>query len=251
MNLVACSRGKIIMRIITGRYKGHTVRMPKGIRPTQNKVRKALFDIFGNLQGVSFLELFAGSGAVGLEALSKGAGDVVFVENNRDCLLAIRKNIEALKIDNCTVYPLEVDRAIILFARDGRRFDLIFLDPPYYKGAATLHLAGKVRQPDIKECRVSRLLGDVPLSAGTPDLKGKVGVLPSAATPGLRGRVGVPLSVGKKALQSLSHYDILAPNGFIVLQHCKKDILPEALGDLILFRQYRYGATILSVYAKG
>ena len=68
------------MRIITGKYKGRTLKMPRGIRPTQNKVRKALFDILRDIQGLSFLELFAGSGAVGIEALSQGAGDVVFIK---------------------------------------------------------------------------------------------------------------------------------------------------------------------------
>jgi 16S rRNA (guanine(966)-N(2))-methyltransferase RsmD len=63
------------MRITTGIYKGRVIKMPKGTRPTQDKVRKALFDIMGDIEGLSFLELFAGSGAVGIEAVSRGAAE--------------------------------------------------------------------------------------------------------------------------------------------------------------------------------
>jgi 16S rRNA (guanine966-N2)-methyltransferase len=84
------------MRIISGKYKGRRIQMPKGIRPTQDKVRKALFDILGDISGLSFLELFAGSGAVGFEAVSRGAKELILVEDNRACQLTIAKNIESL-----------------------------------------------------------------------------------------------------------------------------------------------------------
>ncbi len=120
------------MRIISGKYKGRIIRMPRGIRSTQNKARKALFDILGDIQGLSFLELFAGSGAVGLEALSGGVASLTLVENNRDCLVTLKKNIESLKPEFCNLLPLEAEKAISAFAKDKRRFDIIFLDPPYY-----------------------------------------------------------------------------------------------------------------------
>ncbi|MBU1125366.1 MAG: 16S rRNA (guanine(966)-N(2))-methyltransferase RsmD [Candidatus Omnitrophica bacterium] len=122
------------MRIITGQYKGKKIIMPKGIRPTQDKVRKALFDILGDLEGVSFLELFAGSGAVGFEAISRGAAEVTLVEYNRDCLLALKKNISSLKLESCTLYPLEAEKAIKRFHEENEIFDIVFLDPPYYLG---------------------------------------------------------------------------------------------------------------------
>jgi 16S rRNA (guanine(966)-N(2))-methyltransferase RsmD len=124
------------MRITTGKFKGRIVKMPKGIRSTQEKVRKALFDILGDIEGLSFLELFAGSGAVGFEAVSRGAADLTLVEYNRDCLLAIKKNIESLKPKSCNLYPLEAHRAIQAFYKNKRKFDIIFLDPPYYQGLA-------------------------------------------------------------------------------------------------------------------
>jgi 16S rRNA (guanine(966)-N(2))-methyltransferase RsmD len=195
------------MRIITGKYKGKTIKMPKGIRPTQNKVRKALFDILGDLEGLSFLELFAGSGAVGFEAVSLGVADLTLVEYNRDCLLAIKKNIESLKLKACSFYPKEAAEAIKTLFKEAKKFDIIFMDPPYYQN------------------KIPRLRSGL---AATSDYD----------------------SLAKKTLQTLTRYDILAPNGFIVVQHFKKDNLPDTLGDLILFKQSKYGDTLLSFYKK-
>jgi 16S rRNA (guanine966-N2)-methyltransferase len=80
------------MRIISGIYKGILIKTPAGIRPTEDRVRKALFDILGDMSGLSFLELYAGSGSVGLEALSQGAQSLTFVEKDnraepRTCLV--------------------------------------------------------------------------------------------------------------------------------------------------------------------
>ncbi|MDI6605669.1 MAG: 16S rRNA (guanine(966)-N(2))-methyltransferase RsmD [Candidatus Omnitrophota bacterium] len=124
------------MKISSGKYRSRLIRMPKNIRPTQAKVRKALFDILGDIKGLSFLELFAGSGAVGFEALSRGAADLTLAECNHDCLQAIRKNIESLQIKDCSLYPHQAQRAIEMLHKQGRKFDIIFLDPPYYMDAA-------------------------------------------------------------------------------------------------------------------
>lgn len=124
------------MRITSGKYKGRTIKMPKDIRPTQDKVRKALFDILGDIEGLSFLELFAGSGAVGFEAASRGVKELALVENNRACLAVIEQNIEALKIGCCALYPLDVGVVVQKLHRSGRKFDIIFLDPPYYREEA-------------------------------------------------------------------------------------------------------------------
>jgi 16S rRNA (guanine(966)-N(2))-methyltransferase RsmD len=120
------------MRITTGKLRGRKILMPKGIRPTQDKVRKALFDILGDIEGLSFLELFAGSGAIGIEALSRGASAVTLVEYNRACLLAIEKNIASLKLEGCVLYPQEAEKAIRRLHKEAGKFDIIFLDPPYY-----------------------------------------------------------------------------------------------------------------------
>jgi len=133
------------MQISSGYLKGRKLEAPKGIRPTQNKVRKAVFDILQQeLEGGSFLELFAGSGAVGLEAISNGAKEVVLVEKDRANAKTIESNIKKLdsgKTDfklneSISIYNMDAFTAIEAFAKEKRKFDIIFLDPPYYKDIA-------------------------------------------------------------------------------------------------------------------
>jgi len=178
------------MRILGGKYKGKAIVLPKQIRPTQGLVRKALFDILGDMDGLSFLELFAGSGAVGFEAVSRGAVDLTLVEYNRDCFMAIKKNIESLKLKACNLYPKQAELAIEAFYKNKKKFDIIFLDPPYHK------------------------------------------------------------EMSKKILQMLGAYDILSRNGFLVVQHFKKELLPKESGTLILIKESRYGDTMLSFFKE-
>lgn len=194
------------MRITTGKFKNRRLFMPKGIRPTQNKVRKAVFDILASVAGLSFLELFAGSGAVGLEALSRGAAFLVLIENNPECLGVIKKNIELLGARDCILYPKEAEAAIKAFHAQAKRFDIIFLDPPYRAEAFP--------RPGS---------GSTATSHREPPL-------------------------AKKALQTLAAYDILAPDGLVIIQHFSKDDLPEASGDLVLCKRANYGDTALSFY---
>lgn len=107
--------------------------MPSGIRPTQDKVRKALFDILGDVQGLSFLELFAGSGAVGIEALSQGAREVVFVEQNKKCVKALKESMSLIGLSGFRIVELEAQEAIRRLGKVGKKFQIIFLDPPYYE----------------------------------------------------------------------------------------------------------------------
>ena len=88
------------MRIIGGEYKSRLIAMPKGVdmRPTQDKVREAIFNILGDINGKVVLELFAGSGAFGIEAISRGARNVTFVDNNFRCAQTIRANLESLDV---------------------------------------------------------------------------------------------------------------------------------------------------------
>jgi 16S rRNA G966 N2-methylase RsmD len=238
-----------MIRITTGIYKGRKLQIPKGIRPTQNITRKAVFDIIGDIEGLVFLELFAGSGAVGIEAASRGAREVVFVENNPQTAKALGQNLSCLPQGKFYVLPLDAQLAVKRLGDEGRKFDVIFLDPPYLKEPATPGLKG---------------MAGVPLSASTPGLKapwhkglpsasivdGMAGVPLSAATPNLKGKVGVPPSAVKNTLQTLSACDILTPAGLIIAQHSKKEDLPEHLGVLSLLKQSRYGDSILSFYRK-
>lgn len=134
---------KVAMKIIGGKLRGRNFYMPNGIRPTQNIVRKALFDLLGErIKGAAFLDLFAGSGAVGLEAISRGAGKVTLVEKVPRFCAIIRENLELLQIpllgkDRRPVYQLaegDAFAAIKRFAGEGKAFDIIFADPAYGLG---------------------------------------------------------------------------------------------------------------------
>lgn len=124
------------MKIITGEYSGRNIYMPEGIRPTQNVVRKAIFDIIGHdLSGLRFLELYAGSGAVGIEALSCGAAEVVFVEHDPKNVAVIEENLGRIRpVDRGlkgTVLKQDAFFAVKEFARRHETFDVVFFDPPY------------------------------------------------------------------------------------------------------------------------
>lgn len=175
------------MRIISGNLKGRQLKFPKNIRPTANKVRKAIFDSLGDFtKGAVILELFAGSGAVGIEAFSYGASRVVFVDNDISCLRLIESNLKSLNIVNYQIHKKDSLECIDYLAGEKLKFDIIFLDPPYGKGLA------------------------------------------------------------RKSLLRISDYDILV--GILVIEHHKKEELPEDKGSLILFKQKRYGDTVVSFY---
>ena len=183
------------MKILLGNLKGRNFFMPFDIRPTPNVMRKAIFDILGqDVEELSVLELYAGSGAVGFEALSLGAKRVTFVESDP-------RNIQILE-DNCLMLGLdresgprrfEIVHADIFFAvkqwsRTDRKFDLVFADPPYNDDLA------------------------------------------------------------KKTLKHLSAHDILQPNCLLIIQHHKRENLPEVSGRFNLIKQRIYGSSNLSIY---
>ncbi len=118
------------MRIIAGQNKGATIFAPKGLdtRPTSDRVREAAFNLIGPVDGASGLDLYAGSGAMGLEALSRGAESAVFVESDREACSTIRRNLEKLRLTGAEVACHDVLRFL---AAERRRFDLILVDPPY------------------------------------------------------------------------------------------------------------------------
>lgn len=121
------------MRVIAGKYKGRRLESPKGniIRPTTDKVKEA---VFGSLQfdipGAAVLDAFAGSGALGIEALSRGAEYVDFVEKNAACIRTLQKNLGIIEDSNCNIIKGDVLKS---FSRLGK-YDIVFLDPPYDQG---------------------------------------------------------------------------------------------------------------------
>jgi 16S rRNA (guanine(966)-N(2))-methyltransferase RsmD len=172
------------------KFKGKILKTTDTLRPTPQIVRKAIFDILGDIRGLSFLELFAGSGSVGMEALLRGVEKVVFVERDRLNIKIIKKNLELLNSSNFKIIPQDAFEAIKDLNENKEKFDIIFLDPPYLKDMA------------------------------------------------------------KKSLKNLALYDILTKSGFIIIQHYKKEILPKKIGDLVLFKEKKYGEHLLSFYCK-
>lgn len=130
-----------MIRILAGEKKGRLLRVARtgAVRPTAANVRQALFDILGGqVAGSRWLDLYAGSGAVGFEALSRGATECVLVESSRRCLRAIRDNIVRLGYKECCrVIGARVEKTLKRLAAEDQMFDVIFLGPPYRGDEAT------------------------------------------------------------------------------------------------------------------
>lgn len=181
------------MRIIAGKFKSRKLRGTKPIRPTEDKVKKSLFDILRNVVcDCRFLDLYAGCGAVGIEALSRGAREAYFVEKDFKNCAIIEENLTNLDIEErfYRVLSLDAEGAIVKLHSRAECFDLIFLDPPYHHDLA------------------------------------------------------------KKALQMLGAYDIVTEHGFVIVQHHRKDELPDKFTKLTLWRTKSYSTTLLSFYHK-
>ncbi|MFH1778365.1 MAG: 16S rRNA (guanine(966)-N(2))-methyltransferase RsmD [Candidatus Omnitrophota bacterium] len=183
------------MRVIGGRFKNRLLKMPRGahVRTTANLVKKGIFDVLNKdeICGTRVLDLFAGSGAFGLEALSYQAGRVVFVERRLNCIKIIKDNIAKLGRDlpaGVQVIKRDVFSVIKYYCNRGEIFDLVFLDPPYDKNLA------------------------------------------------------------KKCLIYLDEYAILHHHGIIVAEHHKKEDLPQALNNIVLFKRKVYGDTAVDFY---
>jgi len=123
------------MRVITGLYKGRRLKTLEGsaVRPTSDRMRETLFNILApRIEGARFLDLCAGSGAIGIEALSRGAGQVTFVESSRKSSTVISENLRHCEIRNgYTFIARDALMALKYLAQEKQQFDLIYFDPPY------------------------------------------------------------------------------------------------------------------------
>ncbi|HEX4525766.1 MAG TPA: 16S rRNA (guanine(966)-N(2))-methyltransferase RsmD [Gaiellaceae bacterium] len=153
------------MRIIAGSHRGHRIAAPPGrdTRPTSDRVRENAFNLIGPVDGADVLDLFAGSGALGLEALSRGAATATFVESDRDACRTINANLDKLKLRG-TVLCQDALRAL---SRERRRYDLVLCDPPYDYDHAKLapHLGGLLTDDGL-------LVYETSGRADPPDLPG-------------------------------------------------------------------------------
>lgn len=127
------------MRVTGGNLRGRRIRVPPGagVRPTSDRVRESLFGRLGDLDGVRVLDLFAGSGALGIEALSRGASEAVFVERSDAVAAVLRANLEGLGLgERAQLLRADAAAGVRRLARQEDRFELALLDPPYRDAAA-------------------------------------------------------------------------------------------------------------------
>ena len=178
------------MRIITGKARGLKLTTPKNmdVRPTSDRVKESLFNIIGTkIVGTRVLDLFAGTGNLGLEAWSRGAEKVVFIDESQASLQLVRSNITKAKAEKETkVLKGNAVKVIADLVAKGERFDFIFCDPPYNKG------------------------------------------LPA------------------QIIEQVAKYDIVAPGGYLVVEHSQHEILPELPIKLEIIRSEKYGETLIS-----
>lgn len=160
------------------------------MRPTSDRVKEALFNILGDrVPGCLFLDLFAGTGNIGIEALSRGAAGAAFVENNIKNIRVIKENLSSTGLDeDAEIIQIDVANALSLLGREGQGFDIIFLDPPYLMNFEAATLAG------------------------------------------------------------IAGHGLLKTDGLVVIESSKKDHLPRKIKSLTMFRQEKYGDTLLSFY---
>ena len=178
------------MRVISGKAKGKRLKAPSQARPLTDRAKEALFNILrGKVVTCSFLDLFAGSGAVGIEALSRGADKVVFVESNRKAVGIIRENLDNTGFsEQADVYAVDAIRALKLLGGKKAKFDIIFLGAPY----------------------------DSPIL--------------------------------EKTLEKLGELELLKHTGVVIAEHRKQHKLQEEYGRLKIFRENKYGETVLGFY---
>lgn len=154
------------MRIVGGKFKGRRLFVPRGldVRPTADRVREAVFSILAaEVEGARVLDIFAGTGALGLEALSRGAARAVFVDRRSQALKTIKRSVEALGLEgSARIVRTDLSRGPGGLRQETGPFDLIFMDPPYGKGlvapaldmAVRLGLAGPETQAVVEQsCR--------------------------------------------------------------------------------------------------
>lgn len=142
------------MRVIAGKAKGRRLATPKAnaIRPVLDQVKEAIFNILFDVTDLAILDLFAGTGAMGIEAISRGAQHCTFVDSSKEAMKLIGKNIQRCQFAaEANVLPMTVAKALHLLTAQGKQFDLIFVDPPYEKHYVNKTLRRLAQSPLLHE----------------------------------------------------------------------------------------------------
>jgi 16S rRNA (guanine(966)-N(2))-methyltransferase RsmD len=128
---------KLELRIVSGKYRRRKIFAPNSVdvRPTKDRIREALFSSLGNISNLSILDLYAGSGAISLEALSRGATSATLVDINKESIKCIKDNFASLNVEeDYEILFMSDILALNKFKEENKSFDIIYLDPPYQKG---------------------------------------------------------------------------------------------------------------------
>ena len=123
-----------MLQVLTGAIKGRRLKVPKGraIRPTTSRIKKSIFDTLGDLHGLRVLDVFAGSGSLGIESLSRGAAHVTFVEKDPGVFRLLRDNVAACGfLDKAAMICDDYERSAKRLGKEGNKFNIVFIDPPY------------------------------------------------------------------------------------------------------------------------
>lgn len=141
------------MRVISGIRKGHKLKAPKGenTRPTEDSIKESLFNILGSLPlNARVLDLFAGTGAIGIEFLSRGAEETLFVDSSNESIKTIKENLEHTKfLDKSKVYKKGSLNAINVFDNENLKFDYIYIDPPFKEHSLLFDTLEVLREKNI------------------------------------------------------------------------------------------------------
>jgi 16S rRNA (guanine966-N2)-methyltransferase len=181
------------MRIISGRFKSRQLKAtpPRGVRPTSDKLRETLFNVLSTaITDATFLDGCAGMGAIGIEAISRDAAFVYFVDKSRTATRIIKENLQSLDVtEGYKILEMDFPKALDLFVRDGIAFDIAFIDPPYEGG-----------------------------------------------------------DLYKIAVQKFSSAPLLKTGGLLIIEHSKREDLPESIGTLRKVRSLVQGDSTLAFY---
>ncbi|MGI9657707.1 MAG: 16S rRNA (guanine(966)-N(2))-methyltransferase RsmD [Gaiellaceae bacterium] len=141
------------MRIIAGERRGVRLHAPRGssVRPTSDRVKEAIFNIVWDVSEARVLDAYAGTGALGLEALSRGAAAASLVERDRQTAMLARRNVEKVGLDGAEIVIGSIEAHLRREAARGSRYDLVLIDPPYGEAARAMKMLGKLLPPVLSD----------------------------------------------------------------------------------------------------